>query len=167
MKNIENGIAAPLEDSPAKPSSAADNAELPSESVDPEPLTPLDAYGCFYRENIASFIDDHPSRHPIILWRFRWGLYLDSHAHVYSVGFTGRFGKESSFSIVCHYWLEMGNYGLGRAEGVHHGVFGLEKEKVCTVHCSWCIALRNIRATVCSSSNQLFAVCIDNLFFYH
>ena len=63
MQNIENGTAASNTDLTASTPSVSDDKDGSTLSFDPEPIMPLDAYGCYYRENVTKFIDNHASKH--------------------------------------------------------------------------------------------------------
>ena len=59
MQNIENGASASNSELPIATSSLSDDENRQDPSLDPDPIMPLDAYGCYYRDNVTKFIDEH------------------------------------------------------------------------------------------------------------
>ena len=63
IENVNNGTAMPLE---AAPVNQSDNSVIPYDgndeeiNVDPEPATPLDAYGCFHRDTLDTYMEKYP-----------------------------------------------------------------------------------------------------------
>lgn len=62
MQNIENGASVSNSELSITASGLSDDENRSASAVDPDPIMPLDAYGCYYRENVTKFIDEYQGR---------------------------------------------------------------------------------------------------------